>query len=397
MMRLLLIALAVSACSSTAGPDVHLTMKATVASGTEQLLCQFVVMPATKRYVVSADHHYTPGSHHMLLYRTDVTTLDSTMMGVEDCYEGAGGTIMSHVRGVLYGSQEPDGMMQMPAGVGFELASNEVLLLQSHYLNATTATVNTEVEVNLHTITDASQIQSLAGTLFYYDPFIDVPPGMTATANARCTLSHDITLLGVFPHYHARGVGYQAYLDAPSSAPAASPFYTSTDWSHPAEWNGGPMQITAGTAIRWYCDYDNTMGGSEYFQGPSALTNEMCMFTGGYYPAMDVIDEECRQSMDMFGSGTQTCGATIQCLQACPPGSAPTTIIGADGMADVSDCWQKCFVAACPSASQPLLQQLYCVGEKCVTQCAADAQTCATCAEANCPMELSACLNATCN
>jgi hypothetical protein len=189
----------------------------------------------------------------MLLYRTDLSTLAPGDEKAQDCYEGDGGSIMSHVRGVLYGSQEPTGMMTLPEGVGFQVASQEILLLQVHYLNASMNELNSKVTVNLHTTSDGSRIHNQAGILFFYDPFIDVPMAQKATANARCTLPEDITLLGVFPHYHARGVAYRAFLDPPSASPASSPFYTSTDWSHPAPWTGGPLHIAAGTAIRWYC------------------------------------------------------------------------------------------------------------------------------------------------
>jgi hypothetical protein len=379
------------ACGSTppATGDTTFTMQLTVDPGTETTLCQFVRMPAGKAYATAAHHEYTPGSHHMLLYRTDLTSIDPALAGLQDCYEGGNGTIMSHVRGVLYGSQLPMGMTMLPPGVAYEIQSEEVLLFQTHYLNATMSPLASTVKVTLHTVPDKQP--NLAGVLFYYDPFIDVPPMASATANARCTLPADITLLGVFPHYHARGVGYRAFLDLPSQPAAADPFYTSTDWTHPAPWDGGPMTIKAGSAIRWYCDYDNSSA-NEYFQGPSAATNEMCMFTGAYYPAMDADSEGCFNSMSMFGSGTQTCGATLNCFQACPQGTAPSGLGSRDG--NVDPCWQKCFVQSCPSASDPMMAELKCLGANCQAECAAG--NCQTCAQQKCLTESLACLNHTC-
>jgi hypothetical protein len=390
-MKRLLILLCACSNSPPATGDTTFTMQLSIGAGTETTLCQFVKMPAGKSYMISAHHEYTPGSHHMLLYRTDVTTIDPSLSGVQDCYEGGGGTIMSHVRGVLYGSQEPMGMTMLPDGVGYEIQSEEVLLLQVHYLNATMQPLDSTVKVTLHTV--PQKVANLAGVLFFYDPFIDVPPMSTATANARCTLPQDITLLGVFPHYHARGVGYRAYLDLPSQPAAADPFYTSTDWNHPAPWTGGPMKIAASTAIRWYCDYDNTSGSDEYFQGPSARTNEMCMFTGAYYPAMDAASEGCFRNMSMFGSGTQACGATLNCFQACPMGTAPSGL-GTSAGGNVDPCWQKCFVESCPSASDPLLAELACLKANCQTECAAG--NCSTCAQQKCLQQSLGCLNHVC-
>jgi hypothetical protein len=176
------------------------------------------------------------------------------------------------------------------------------------------------------------------------------------------------------------------------------PFYTSTDWEHPAKWDGGPMKLTAGTKIRFYCDYDNSTGSAEYFQGQSAATNEMCMFTGMYYPAMDQASEYCLSNFDQFGVGTATCAATSNCIQSCPPGSAPTGLgSGASGSADVSPCWQKCLVSSCPAASTPLFAQLTCIGTRCATECSGTGSGCTGCAVQKCPNEVTACQSAACN
>ncbi len=394
-MKYLLPILFLCGCSDGPAPvtgDPSFSMKMTIAAGQETTQCKFVKMPPGKGYVISAQHEYTPGSHHMLLYRTDLTKIDSGMDQIQDCYEGGGGTIMSHVRGVLYGSQEPKASMTLPDGVGYEVQSEEVLLLQVHYLNASAAPLESSVTVSLHAVPD--KVQNLAGVLFYYNPFIDVPAGAMATAAARCTLSKDITLMGAFPHFHARGIGYRAYLDLPGQAPATEPFYTSTDWSHPKGWDGGPLLLPAGTAIRWYCDYDNTSGSADFFQGGSAATNEMCMFTGGYYPAAGADFEQCVTSMNGFGVGDQTCSQALDCIRACPPGNAPDF---GDSMANVPDCWQKCFTSTCSSASDALVAQLSCIGESCNAECTGGNDTaCTDCAKAHCLTQSLACLGSTC-
>lgn len=401
---LLLLAALAPACSSAPmgpggnPPSVSFNMKVTVPAGGELHDCQFVKMPAGEQYVIAAEHKYTPGSHHLLLFRTDLAAIPAGGDQIQDCYEGAGGTIMSHVRGVVYGSQVPQGSQTLPAGVGFKMKSEEVLLLQVHYLNASPKPADASVTVGLTTTTEAAKIHDLAGVLFYYDPFIDVPAQSMAMAGARCTLPKDITLQTIFPHYHSRGYGYRAFLDLPSQPPSTAPFYTSTDWEHPAAWKDGPLLLKAGTKIRFYCDYNNSGGSAEYFQGPSAATNEMCMFTGMYYPAMDQASEYCLSDMDQFGTGAAACAATSSCVQSCPPGSAPTGLGSANaGAANVDPCWQKCFVASCPTATTPLFAQFKCIGARCATQCGAGGSGCTACAIQNCPNEVSACQQHACN
>ncbi|HEY7958299.1 MAG TPA: hypothetical protein VII38_23530 [Polyangia bacterium] len=381
------------ASSSGVPGDVHFAMSVDVPAGGEIYRCQYVTMPASDRYVLAAAHHFTAGSHHLLLYRTDLTTIPVGGDQIQDCYTGLGGTIMSHVRGVVYGSQVPDASFTMPSGVAFHMKASEVLLLQAHYLNATTHDLTASIDVGL-TTSDGTGIIHPAGNLFYYDPFIDVPPSSTAKANARCVLSKDITLVNVFPHYHARGTGYKAWIDPPGQ-PTATPFYTSSDWEYPTPYQGQPLTLSAGTAIRWECDYTNT-GAQEYFQGQSAAKNEMCMFTGLYYPAVDDNFELCLTAMDGFGSGGATCADTLTCIGQCPPASMSSGSTAS--LADIPDCVQKCVAGSCPSASQPLLTALDCIQAKCATACnGSDANACAQCVAGSCPNEYSACQSSACN
>jgi hypothetical protein len=46
------------------------------------------------------------------------------------------------------------------------------------------------------------------------------------------------------------------------------------------------LGLSAGTSIRWACSYTNNTGQTLTF-GESAAKNEMCIFTGTYYPAPD--------------------------------------------------------------------------------------------------------------
>jgi hypothetical protein len=376
--------------------DIQYSLTVHLPPGAEQFQCQYVTTPAMPRYLVAAAHEYTPGSHHMLLYRTDLTSIPAGQAGVQDCYEGGGGTIMSHVRGVVYGSQVPADSYALPDGIAMPLAAGEVLLLQAHYLNATQHAIDASVHVGLTTHGDASKVRYNAGNLFYYDLFIHLPAMAKATAGERCTLDHDITLLNAFAHYHSRGIGYQAYVDAPGATPTTTPFYRSTDWEHPAKYTGGPMQLNTGTSIRWSCDYQND-GATEFYQGPSAAKNEMCMFTGLYYPAIDNAFEECVTSFDRFGQGTATCSDTTSCIGACSAamGALGGGATGGNGAQIViPDCWQKCVVDSCPAVGKQLLDELKCFGDNC-SSCAATGD-CQQCAVQKCANQIAACTAAKC-
>ncbi len=385
----------VSAEASSSLTTVSFQMQATVPAGGEMFKCQYVQLPANDAFMIAAQHDYTPGSHHMLLLTTGLTAIPAGQEAVQDCYEGSGTSIMSNVRGVLYGAQTPTGGEQLPQGVGLRTSASEVLVFQVHYLNAGATDLNATVNASLTLDTNSADIQQQAGIIFFYDPFIDVPAGATAKAAMRCPIPSDITLLYASSHYHSRGVGYGAYVDTPDGQLATTPFYTSSSWSSPDNAQL-TMPIKAGSRLRWECDYDNSSGTQEFFAGQSAQTNEMCMFVGTYYPEMGLASDYCLQDQDMFGTGTVACGATMTCLQQCG-GTISFGGIGGGLAGGASDCDQSCMVKSCPTAGAPLVAFGDCMKNSCSTQCSdTTSSACATCIASSCATQYEACQQHTC-
>src|SRR5262249_55391668 len=154
----------------------------------------------------------------------------------------------------------------------------------------------------------------------FYDPFIFVPAHGSSTAQMRCPLRHDVTILSAGSHMHRRGVGYRAYLDAPAAAPAAAPFFTTNDWEHPPYFHR-PLVAKAGAHVRFECAYTSN-DAVDVIQGTSADANEMCMFSAFYYPEGDADEDDCA-GMDMHGAGDRSCAQTLSCVELCPNEERP--------------------------------------------------------------------------
>jgi hypothetical protein len=351
-------------------------MNVTVNPGEEKFLCRLVTFPATvpakAGYVTATTHHFTPGSHHLLLYATDLTST-SMLPGWDqpkDCSEsGPNASVMNHVKGLIYDAQNPTGGLTYPPGIGFPATPNQVLLWQVHYIDPGATPLDAHVTVDFTFAPPGATIKAQAGVLFWYDTFIDVPAGAKARAQMRCPIPNDITILRAESHYHSRGMGYGAYLDDPPSKPATTPFFTSHNWEDPGALTT-PFPVKGGSNIRFECDYDNTAGSLEFFAGPSAKTNEMCMFIGLYYPDLGSSVDNCNNG-DLYGTGTSTCTDTYNCLVAC-------SAAGQAGMTNSTDyppCVQKCFAQSCPSATGPVNTLLNCLFSKCAGPCTCDSKT----------------------
>jgi hypothetical protein len=372
--------------------DIVFTMSLTVPAYTELHKCQYVQLPTGADVNVNGfAHEYTPGSHHFLLYRTTLTAIPAGMTGQYDCTNG-NEPILQYATGIAYGAQTPSGAYAFPAGVAATLPAGGVLIMNTHYLNTGASSIDTTVLMGLDT-TPANKVQTQGGFFIFYDPFIDVPAHATGHSGGRCSIPQDVTVLTAFSHYHYRGTGMEVWLDPSTTAKAATPFYTTTDWQHPAEF-AGPMTWKASSEVRFQCDYDNT-DSTEVFQGPNAKTSEMCVLAGLYYPRPAVQPdafENCNQYL-VSGFGTSACLATAQCLEACPASDAPVqTATGAN----VGPCWERCVAAACDGSVDTVFPLFGCVSNQCSTECATGAAACQSCATTKCATQFSACASQTC-
>jgi hypothetical protein len=385
------------ACSSSssstapvaAEPPVSVSMQLTVGAGQELHQCQFVTLPNDAGIdVVGISHEYTAGSHHFLVFMTDLDTIPADMQGQYDCVHGDE-PIMQHARAVIYGAQSPIGTTSFPDGVGFGMKAHQVLMLQAHYINTSPQDLAASVSVTFATAA-ADKLTTKAGFLVFYDPFIYVPAQGGATSGIRCAVGGNINLISAFTHYHQRGTSMRVWVDPSMSTASETPFYATADWEHPQDFKG-PMAVSAGSVFRFQCDYTN--GDSfEVFQGPNAATSEMCVFASLYYPALGDVFENCAD-LSVIGTGSQACTDLLSCVQGCPASDAPQANMGG---VNVGGCWEKCVATGCQGATDTLLPVTTCAGTECQTDCAESSDACSVCMASKCTDEVGACAEHTC-
>jgi hypothetical protein len=379
-----------STAPSPSSNDVTVSMELTVAPGAELHQCQYVALPTDSDInVVGITHQYTTGSHHFLVFMTDLDAIPPDQNGQYDCVRGDE-PIMEHTRGILYGAQSPTGGGAFPDGIGFPMKAHQVLLLQAHYINATAQPLDAKLSATFATAS-ADKVRERAGFMLFYDPFIYLPPQSTATSGIRCEVTGDIHLISGFTHYHQRGTGMQVWVDPDMTTESATPFYTTHDWEHPTDFQG-PLAISKGSAVRLQCNYTNS-DAVDVFQGPNAATSEMCVFAGLYYPAL-VDDFNFCHNLSITGTGTQTCSTLLSCVQTCAASEAPQFTHG--GVL-VGGCWEKCVAGGCAGATDRLLPVSSCAGGPCATQCSQSADACQACVLSACGPEVTACLSHTCS
>lgn len=277
--------------ADSAYPDITFQLDLVVPAGAEMHRCMFAQFPSTGVTAVnSVDSHFTPGSHHFLAYRTDLNSIPEDQAGVWPCDDGPG----AHMRGSYYEAQQPDEHRQLPEGIAHEFQPGETLLFEAHYLNPSDNQLNAHVEMIAHTM-NVADVKEEAGTIFFNDVNIMVPPHGTSTSMMACVLPQDISLALLWSHMHSRGTHFIANTDDPGAAAALGTLYEEADWSEPKPRtypSDPPVVLHRGSHITFACDFKNDTDKSFVF-GQSAMTNEMCILHGMYWPRMSQLAEQC--------------------------------------------------------------------------------------------------------
>ncbi|MDB4956076.1 MAG: hypothetical protein JWO36_3645 [Myxococcales bacterium] len=228
------------------------------------------------------------GSHHAILYMTPGAT------------QPADGTIDTSCGGLnggrapiwTYATQTPHQEENLPADDGTgkplaqKIAPNSQGYIQLHYLNASDAAITAHIDLKAYALpTGTAYTQTDAYVTYNND--ISIPPNATnLKVTASCPLPAGVKFWAMSTHSHKQSVTTDV-MDGTSS------IFHGTDWEHPGSknWMTMPFYTFAQPKLTWDCVYDNTTpppaGNNDktVVAGQSAVTNEMCMATGYFFPS----------------------------------------------------------------------------------------------------------------
>ncbi len=243
-----------------------------VPFGSEEQDCYFFQVPGegtSPVYVKKIEVAQNPGSHHMNIFRVKtIHGLDPAngeyqpaTNGVGECFNSPNWSDWP----LVINSQSAETVSwELPKGVVHTFHPGDWLMLQTHYVNATTQTTPdlAHVEVNFWT-TQASEVQNELGTLFATKQSIRVcqhNPAPTFEGSCGFNSANPVHIIGANAHFHSRGKQFNmfAWDGVTFSTPAASErFYRSTDWDHPPMERSPDLDLTipAHGGVWYACSY----------------------------------------------------------------------------------------------------------------------------------------------
>jgi hypothetical protein len=270
----------------TDGLQLHIP-RFTVPAGSEVQHCYYFKLPSdVDLEVVRFEIAYLQGSHHMNLFRTTTQVPDHD----EECFVPMDFSTPTNPGGVdlIVGSQTEALDWKMPEGVAFKLKAHTQLVLQTHYVNASTqvsALGAGEVWVNLHTAPDPAKITAHVGTMFANNMQLKIPPHSQVSFETGCSLPHAVNVIAATGHFHSRGRVFEVR-SCPTDmrAPETTPFYQSQAWNEPPfKVLDTPISLQAGGGLDYTCEFVNE-GTETLTFGPHVETQEHCNLFAYFYP-----------------------------------------------------------------------------------------------------------------
>jgi hypothetical protein len=309
-----------------------------VAAGQEVQDCYFFQIPGEPGSNVNIhklEVAQNDGSHHMNVFRVRTVqrnpdgsarlgpengAVSQGLNGMGECFRSSNWAdwplIINSQSGGTVDWTLPDGVVQ-------RFTPGEWVMLQTHYVNATTQATSTrgKVYVNFWAVPDSAVVHEM-GTLFATKQSIRVcqaNPNPSFDGTCQFNSATPLRVIGANGHFHSRGRNFTMYgWDGTSTMPApADQFYVSDTWDDPPMMRSPQLdkEIPANGGIFYTCGFEwqppPSSVGCEFLnnrdRGPPHNTPEEdldCCYTFGglvessehcnifvyYYPKVDDVN-----------------------------------------------------------------------------------------------------------
>jgi hypothetical protein len=264
-----------------------------LAAGAETVQCQVIALGNTTDIdIVKIHTTLQPGSHHLIAYLSSATAAQSAPV---TCHSFDG--IMRGEQPIFI-AESAESTMQLPQVAAYHLPAGQLLRLEAHYINTTTAAIQGKGTVEFTTGASGQNYQpvglmfcgsvlSLSGSGLAPNTKTSLPVGFYAGGGGNV----DMTKLNVFAftsHEHHFGTDVKVWKGT-AAQPTATQLYDNPSWDNPPLKSYPDSQLLTfgpGEGIAWQCSYDTTGATTNITFGEHAETNEMCFIWAYYYPSV---------------------------------------------------------------------------------------------------------------
>ncbi|MFO0740596.1 MAG: hypothetical protein U0270_32165 [Labilithrix sp.] len=174
----------------------------------------------------------------------------------------------------------------IPKGFGYKLPKGATIVVEMHYAGD---------RVNEYPINDRSRwgihfsdapVKPFTSVVTRNEDFLIPASSSSTEAGWKWTFDQPVTLHGITPHMHQLGRSYKLEIERPGQADRC---LADVEWNFEhqnAYFLNHPIDLPAGSSLKWTCEYDNTEQNPRQFNHPpidvkSGRTSrdEMCQLT----------------------------------------------------------------------------------------------------------------------
>ncbi len=211
-----------------------------------------------------------PGSHHLNIFRVKtIKDLDPAKGLIQKAQNGTGECFKSPnwADWPLLANSQQEGTIDWtyPDGVANVLQPDDWIMLQTHYVNASTQKTEDPglVRVNFSAI-PAEEVTAELGTIFATKQSIRIcehNPNPTFEGSCQINSDKPVQIIGANGHFHSRGTNFEIYSwdgTSTSTPEEAARFYTSKAWDDPPMLHSPALDLAvpAKGGIWYTCSYD---------------------------------------------------------------------------------------------------------------------------------------------
>ncbi len=225
---------------------------------------------------------YPTGSHHCNVFKSDRHQAPDH---VEDTFDAVAYDLYDMFAAAQTGNMD----WRLPEGVVLRLKKRQQLIVQTHWVNATTQQTpgdQGQVKINFWFAKNAEKAQNL-GMLFAINKNLDIDPKATTQERKFVDLKRlghdqDVKILAMTGHFHSRGKKFEVNrLDGEAKGDA---LYSSDDWDEPPfKTYDPPLALRAGERLLYTSTFVND-GDRVIKFGPHVETEEHSNLFMYFYP-----------------------------------------------------------------------------------------------------------------
>ena len=249
--------------------------------GVETTFCVYHRVPnPSDVFVAHMSAELSVGSHHLIVYRANGAQENKTP---QLCVPFQG--IIGGAEAPLLIVQKERDELNFPEGVALKIQPGQVIKLETHFINTTSAALQGQATVHFDTV-PIDTPNFIESDLAFWGPTVFTVPPRQATQSAIMFEAGRPNTKGfaMTTHQHRFGTHFKIWYGKSQSDPNAQLLLDNSNWEEPPLYRFNPsLPFDGQSGLFFQCEWNNTTDQFVTF-GESAL-QEMCFLWMYYYPS----------------------------------------------------------------------------------------------------------------